>query len=359
VTRALKQAALAAARIAGLFALSTWLTRRDLRILCYHAFEIADESAFRPKMFMKPETFKRRMAMLKRLGFTVVGLDEGLDRVRRGVLGARTCAITIDDGFASVFRHAAPVLAELRWPATLYYTTYYGQKQALVYGLVVEYLFWKTRVARLDLSDVPDLPPIACDLARPDERQRAMTGIVEFGDRGSQELRDRLCRVLGQKLGVNVEDLVRHRQFTLMTPEELRALRDRGFDVQLHTHRHRFPMDDKRSAQDEIVTNRAVLEAWLPGRYRHFCYPSGEWAPHQSAWLDEIEVTTATTCLPGLVDQRSPRHGLPRFLDGEDVTDLEFEAELSGFTELLRRRVRGRGRAARPTDAHPVLPTVG
>jgi hypothetical protein len=234
-------------------------------------------------------------------------------------------------------------------------------KQKLVYGLVVEYLFWKTRVTRLNLSGIPDLPPIACNLARLDERQRAMTEIVEFGDRGSQELRDRICHVLGQHLEVDVEGLTRRRQFTLMTPEELCALRERGFDVQLHTHRHRFPIDDKGSAQEEIVQNRSVLETWFAGRYRHFCYPSGEWAPHQSAWLDEIDVTTATTCRPGLVSKRSPRHGLPRFLDGEDVTDLEFEGELSGFCELLRRGVRGLRRVVRPVEARPALalPTVG
>ena len=45
---------------------------------------------------------------------------------------------------------------------------------------------------------------------------------------------------------------------------------------------------------------------------------------------------TATTCEPGLNSPSTPRLSLHRFLDGEDITQIEFEAEVSGFTELLR-----------------------
>jgi hypothetical protein len=46
---------------------------------------------------------------------------------------------------------------------------------------------------------------------------------------------------------------------------------------------------------------------------------------------------SATTTDIGLVAADSPPYALPRILDGQDITDLEFEAELCGFMQLLRR----------------------
>jgi len=50
-------------------------------------------------------------------------------------------------------------------------------------------------------------------------------------------------------------------------------------------------------------------------------------------------VSTATTCRPGLVKSvvGYRRFFLPRFLDGGDVAMIEFEAEMSGALDFLRR----------------------
>ena len=48
-----------------------------------------------------------------------------------------------------------------------------------------------------------------------------------------------------------------------------------GIDFQLHTHRHRTPLDRDRFV-GEIRENRAVVEEMTGSNERvHFCYPSG------------------------------------------------------------------------------------
>ena len=121
-----------------------------------------------------------------------------------------------------------------------------------------------------------------------------------------------------------------------MTPGELRALRDMGIVVELHTHRHVFPGDDRRRAEAEIRDNERVLSNFLGRRPRHFCYPSGQFQETQWPWLDELGVLSSTTCLPGLNTPRTPRHGLRRLLDGENLHALEVESELSGFSDAYR-----------------------
>ena len=56
MSRAIKVTVLHVCRWLGFFALARRLTRDRLRILCYHGFELQDESSFRPKLFMTRAT---------------------------------------------------------------------------------------------------------------------------------------------------------------------------------------------------------------------------------------------------------------------------------------------------------------
>ena len=69
---------------------------------------------------------------------------------------------------------------------------------------------------------------------------------------------------------------------------------------------------------------------------RHFCYPAGRWVPEQWPWLEEAGIESAATCDRGLNPRGVPRYGLKRFGDDEALSQIEFEAELSGFTEMIR-----------------------
>jgi peptidoglycan/xylan/chitin deacetylase (PgdA/CDA1 family) len=119
-----------------------------------------------------------------------------------------------------------------------------------------------------------------------------------------------------------------------MTPDEVRAA-GAALDVQLHTHRHRFP-DDPLLARAEIEENRRVLAPLVERPLVHFCYPSGYWSEALFPVLEAAGVETATTCEGGLNGPDAHPYALSRFFDGEHVTALEFEAELSGAAELLR-----------------------
>jgi hypothetical protein len=82
--RTIKLGSLKIARGAGLFAASQRLTASGLRILCYHGISTGDEHRFRPKLFMKSETFERRMEWLKRQGYRVIRLGEAVRRMQVG-----------------------------------------------------------------------------------------------------------------------------------------------------------------------------------------------------------------------------------------------------------------------------------
>ncbi|MBM3585043.1 MAG: hypothetical protein FJX36_11660 [Alphaproteobacteria bacterium] len=106
----MKLALLRAAKAVGLFGLSRLLTRRSLRILCYHGVWLG-EGTFGNYLFMRPETFRARMRLLASLGYPVLGLDEAVERLAAGTLPACATVITIDDGWYGTYRHMVDALA--------------------------------------------------------------------------------------------------------------------------------------------------------------------------------------------------------------------------------------------------------
>ncbi|MBN8279294.1 MAG: polysaccharide deacetylase family protein [Gammaproteobacteria bacterium] len=336
--RAIRLAILHAARLCGLFALARYLTRGKLRILAYHGGSLADEHGFRPVLFMTAGTFRQRMDWLVAQRYPVLGLEAALEALDLGRLPPAATVITIDDGWYGTYRWMAPALAQRRLPATLYVTTYYLQAGTQVFNVAAAYLLWKARDRDVRLDGlVPGFAEPVPAGATP-ARDRALAAIAQFADSlPGPAARQALLVRLGDAVGVPVGPLEADRRLAFMSAAEARELPGMGIDLQLHTHRHRFPRD-LAAARREIDDNRSVLATVTGGELCHFCYPSGEYAPDQPAWLPALGLASAVTTEPGLNDRQTPRGELRRILDSEAMEPIEFEAEMSGFRELFRRK---------------------
>lgn len=97
-------------------------------ILCYHRFGQRSD-----KMTVTPEAFSAQLSYLARNDYRVIRLSELIDFLEgRGPLPKRAVVITMDDGYASFFHMAFPLLKKHGFPATLFiYTDFIGAKDAL------------------------------------------------------------------------------------------------------------------------------------------------------------------------------------------------------------------------------------
>ncbi|HEY3210584.1 MAG TPA: polysaccharide deacetylase family protein [Actinomycetota bacterium] len=87
-----------------------------MSILCYHAVD----SEWQSPLSVTPREFQAQCAWLSRHK-RVVGAAEAATRlVISGRLAPGWIALTFDDGFRSVFRHAFPVLTRHHFPATVF-----------------------------------------------------------------------------------------------------------------------------------------------------------------------------------------------------------------------------------------------
>lgn len=336
--RKLKILFLYVSRALGLFALARRGLKGKLLILCYHGIQLADEAKFKPKLFMSPALFSRRMRLLGARNMAVMPLGEALSGLAQGRLPENAVAITIDDGFHSTFAAACPLLQESNFPATVYVTSYYAEKGTPIFRLAVQYMFWKTRDKVIELKETPWGQSLSVDSGDAQARDAAVADCTAYGEAHcSEEERQELLDWLGEALQVDMSSIRASRILSLASSDEIRQWSSRGIDIQLHTHRHNFPEQDEALAVKEIEENREFLCKVTDKPLEHFCYPSGIWNTRQWPWLESLGIKSATTCEAGYNGRETPVLGLKRFLDSEDISEIEYLSELSGFSEYLRR----------------------
>jgi peptidoglycan/xylan/chitin deacetylase (PgdA/CDA1 family) len=352
----IKTLILQAAKYTGLFALVRAATRKKPRILCYHAGSIGDERHYNPKLFCTEQQLRQRLAWLKRHGFAPASLEQVVQADGAGVSGIPV-AVTIDDGWYSTYRDLLPALAEYGHQPVLYLHSEAMEAGAPIIPVTLRYLVWKGGPQQVSLAGFgPDIDG-SWNLAEARQRERLVNAAEKWLNAEPPQAVAACLERFGAALGVSAAELdLASRRFSYMTPEELRAASAAGCRIELHGHAHIYVPGQPHRNQANIELNRArILAAGLPNP-THYCYPSGSFDDDGADVMRAANVATATTCLPGLVDMRDPdtRYYLPRFLDGGDVSMIEFEAEMSGVLQLLRsmaRRSSGPRRVLRPTQA--------
>ncbi len=331
-TKKLKIIFLFLSKWCGLFRLAKHFTKSGLRILCYHNFSQGDEIYWRPKLFIRPEIFRKRMDFLEQEKMHVLSLNQAVELLFKKKLPPLAVVITMDDGWYSNKLYAADILAEKSYPWTIYLTSYYSMKETPIFSLVIKYMFWKTRKKYIDIND-SDLP-FAGRFRIPDSQ--LMNRIIDYGQsQPDNATRCALSRRIGELLDVAYDKIEKKRSLSLLTAPEIRELAKSGVDIQLHTHRHRWPQS-KNMICREINENRSFIEMLTGKKAMHFCYPSGIWQPERFSCLTSLGIKSAVTCEPGINKPGANRYLLCRFLDGSDIHQMEFEAEISGYLEIFR-----------------------
>ncbi len=324
---------------------SRW-RRQRLLILAYHGVSTDDEHLWNGSMYMSPEMFRERLETIAKSGCAMLSLDEAITRLYANDLPDRSVAITFDDGNFDFQQSAFPLLKEFDFPSTLYLTTFYSHYNKPIFGIFCEYLLWKARSETLNLKQITGRDA-KIELKGDAARKAAFREIERhvWAQKLSAEEKTAFAEMLARQLKLDYDALIEKRIMHLLAPEEVTRLAANGADIQLHTHRHRAPLDRELFLR-EIEDNRNSIQAMTGLRPSHFCYPSGVYDHRFLPWLREAGVVSATTCETGFASRSSNQLLLPRFLDNSALSSIEFEGWLTGVSAALPRRRERRERVA-------------
>lgn len=313
----------------GLFSLAKIITARRPRILCYHGIAVDDEYQFSPGVFMRSDTFARRMALIAKWGYQPVSLDELYRQQQTGQYHKDTLVITIDDGWAAIAQGMLPALNKYGFSATLYLSTYFVINQRPVFKLSVYYLFWKYK-GPFELPDNSCLKPYT------NKVKLDIDDVLKLANELGSGYEHTILQELADHFAEDLNQWQQSGKLMFLKPEKVSALAEQGLIIELHTHRHKFAELNLADAKTELESNQRYIQQFSNKRAQHFCFPRGEYQPEQFSLLAEQQLKTATTTENELVSKHSPLLALPRLVDNDKVSDLEFEAELTGVMTLLR-----------------------
>src|SRR6266852_2494186 len=343
-----KQATLRSLKTSGVSTLvqnSRW-RRQRLLILAYHGVSTDDQHLWNGSMYMSPEMFCARLETIAKSGCSVLPLAEAIRRLYANDLPDRSVAITFDDGNVDFKERAFPLLKEFGFPSTLYLTTFYAHYNKPIFGIFCEYLLWKGRNETLDLKKITGRDS-RIELSSAAARVDAFREIERHvqAQKSSAEEKTALAEMLARQLKLDYDELIEKRVMHLLAPDEVMRLAAAGADIQLHTHRHRAPLDRELFLR-ELEDNRHSIQAMTGLRPSHFCYPSGVYDHRFLPWLQEAGIVSATTCETGFASRSSNQLLLPRFLDSAALSPIEFESWLTGVSAALPRRRERKVKAA-------------
>jgi peptidoglycan/xylan/chitin deacetylase (PgdA/CDA1 family) len=318
------------------------LARGRGAILMFHHVRPARADPFQPNALLEitPDFLDRTLALVGRLGFEVIPLDDVPDRLARP-RGKPFVALTFDDGYRDNVEFALPILRRHGSPWTMFVTTEYASGTGRLWWLELE------EVVRLS-----DRISVVVDGARRELRAGDAAEKHAAFAAAYRELRagpePRLREVIAgwcREAEIDTDALVRR---LCLGWDEIRALsHEPGVTIGAHTLSH--PMlakHDDATARREILESRAIIAERTGRPVRHFAYPVGDpgsAGPREFRIAQEAGFATAVTTRPGHLFASHAEHptALPRVsVNGLYQTEAALGALLSGVPFLLWNRGR-------------------
>jgi peptidoglycan/xylan/chitin deacetylase (PgdA/CDA1 family) len=262
----------------------------QIHVLGYHRVvdRVVEDGPVSPSLCISAQSFRRQMEQVKR-AFHVLTLREAVAAIEgRLQLDRDACAVTFDDGYRDLYLRAAPILAELGIPATVFVPSgYLGTGRALTHDRLYAALWRLRRGNPSALVDglIARLPASALT-AITEELESVGGGPVPLGDD---------ARVLDAG--------------------ELRTLAERGWEIGGHTIDHSVLVHEPAARIDEQLRRpKSDLESIAGRPCRYFAYCNGFHSPPLVQALARCGYEGAvTTC------DRPNRRGDDRFRIGRKV----------------------------------------
>jgi peptidoglycan/xylan/chitin deacetylase (PgdA/CDA1 family) len=317
-------------------------------ILLYHRIvELASEPW---SMSVGPSRFEEQMQALTR-NASPVALGDLVEGVTRGVVPARSVAVTFDDGYRDNFGTALPVLERHGVPATVFLATgFVGQWREMWWDQLDRILLepgtlptvlrvrLEGKLLEWDLGEdavysaarAEGLRRWRAGEAAPTRRHAAYRSLWNLLSAASPRARASAIEQLDEVCGVDSVARPSHRALTLEEVEMLGA--SDAIEVGAHSVTHsalsRLPRDAQRF---EIEESKARLESLLDRPIVSFAYPFGTREHYTTETIDllrESGLKSACANFSEAVDEDADLFQLPRTI----VPDVDGDR----FTELLR-----------------------
>jgi peptidoglycan/xylan/chitin deacetylase (PgdA/CDA1 family) len=295
----------------------SWWPWPRVTVLLYHrVIDPEDIGELDPNLVdATPAEFDAQMEILARY-FTPVGIDQIIEARHGGSLPANAAIVTFDDGYRDNYKNAVPILKKHGMNAVFFVTTDYVSERRLFWWEIIRVVVRRSTKREITLG----YPfPCAFPVTDESEREEAIKKIIRIVKTSYAMDLPRFMEELYRGSGVtwSRQDDQDEAERSILTWQDVRAMREAGMDVQSHTRTHRVLGTLPSEAFDnELAGSKRELEAQIDAPVRTIAYPVGKsiaTEPRIRDALAKAGYELGFTSSPGLV----------RLNGSEDYLDLK------------------------------------
>jgi peptidoglycan/xylan/chitin deacetylase (PgdA/CDA1 family) len=273
--------------------------------------------------------------------YTPISLESLVEHLREGApVPERAFVVTFDDGYRNVATVAAPILAELGIPATLFVTTRFSRDSQML---------WTDRlIAALELTSKDHVRvqrgggTLEYAVGSATEKHAADKAIRLLCKSVEHEERLVLIDAIVRELGVGEDQLMTawddHRP---VGDDDLKQLGRLGVSVGSHTATHAIlTRCSEEKLALELSESKAFIEEKTGEPCTLFSYPNGsvtDFSARTGRAVRDAGYVCALTTVARRVDRGQDVFEIPRYIvTHNEITLAEFAAEVSGFATFVR-----------------------
>jgi peptidoglycan/xylan/chitin deacetylase (PgdA/CDA1 family) len=311
-------------------------TKSNTVFLTYHGL-VRDDDSMSAWTFVRERAFAEQMEYLAER-FEVISLRDALDNVPRKTAKKRA-VITFDDGYASNYEIAFPILKRLQLPSTIFVTTRFIETATAFWYDKVVAAAQLSNTAEIDLTDW-GLPRM--EILRSEDAELRWAGIQlvlsklkELSGERREELADELLRRYGIE-GPKLE------AFRPLTIDMLRTLQQSAIvEIGSHTHSHEIlPQLKTPDVVATLAKSTQLLTEWLGTRPSSFAYPNGDFDNRVRQCVQDAGYECAVTTQYDEWKGEGDRLAIPRVAIGAFDNTESFALKISGFNSVAARLTR-------------------
>lgn len=320
------------------------LANKGIPILMYHGF--CDQKSFSGienyhGKHLYVEKFEEQIRYLKQ-HYKIITLARLLDHYRNATaLPVNSVLLTIDDGYASNFHLAFPILKKYQAPASIFITTDFVEKRNFLWVDRLEYALNRTQRTNVQLTVTGK--EWTYDLSSPSLKKAADRGIKRELKRLASSLRDPIIDRIEESLEAKIiHDHPVPAMYEPLTPEQIKIMVDSNLvSVGSHTTSHVImSVCSPEEMRDELVRSKHAIEQMSQRPCNIFSYPNGEAGDFNRQSRDilrEIGFKCALTTVVGVNPWNQDSYELKRLNIHNDGDLTGFVRTLSSFARFLRK----------------------
>ncbi len=319
--------------LSGLSWIATRFNREKILVLLYHG---VDAGALNPVLnfdglHVRVEHFERQMRYLA-AHYRVVTLDQLLGGTLDAGERKPLAAITFDDGYRNLYRHAYPVLRRLGLPAAVFVISDFLQ-----YGRAP---WWDRLRAMVASTRRPGVRVLTwgterwLPLVTVAHKQAALRALVPALQGLPPQQREALLAGLAEELGVEERELKTYRS---LCANHLREMARDGISAGAHGRSHdSFLHLSRESLLVELTESKRVLESVTRRPVHWLAYPYGDFSHEAVEAGIEAGYRGALTTKEGLNDGIPDPYAVRRIGVDDTTTLPHFIVAVSGLRDVLK-----------------------